>query len=437
MIKEVKKNRPKKKTLLQNILEYAKTALFAFLIALGVTVLLTLNARQEMLKNLAVENERHFLIDEKVAEQILKQKNLSLALASKNYTICMQIGNLYETTKDYKKAQEAYEAAITKINGIKYYPYQKLVTVLAAQEKFKEAEQVIQSIDDIQDKNLIKFKTRSYIILGDKYYSIGKFLSAAKNYENAKYYYDRFSKKDAEIEKAIILRLANSYIEGADIIVKNGYNSDAVRLLKKAEKYDPDNYKIKYKLAIIYSDLDPETSVKYFEPLLEQMPQDIDYNVYNVALIKSANIADLEGRSTDAKYYRYKIHSKDLFIQQKVVYKDDVEIQLMDFSVKKFLFKYHLKGHYIIKNVSSSDINNLYADFVLKQKDKVREIVTVKCASKQIPLLSNNGETAPIEVKFGKNILTKKELENYTIEVYLYKAKKYKTLTAVYSVNEK
>ena len=437
MIKEVKKNRPKKKTLLQNILEYAKTALFAFLIALGVTVLLTLNARQEMLKNLAVENERHFLIDEKVAEQILKQKNLSLALASKNYTICMQIGNLYETTKDYKKAQEAYEAAITKINGIKYYPYQKLVTVLAAQEKFKEAEQVIQSIDDIQDKNLIKFKTRSYIILGDKYYSIGKFLSAAKNYENAKYYYDRFSKKDAEIEKAIILRLANSYIEGADIIVKNGYNSDAVRLLKKAEKYDPDNYKIKYKLAIIYSDLDPETSVKYFEPLLEQMPQDIDYNVYNVALIKSANIADLEGRSTDAKYYRYKIHSKDLFIQQKVVYKDDVEIQLMDFSVKKFLFKYHLKGHYIIKNVSSSDINNLYADFVLKQKDKVREIVTVRCASKQNPLLSNNGETAPIEVKFGKNILTKKELENYKIEVYLYKDKKYKTLTAVYSVNEK
>ena len=79
----------------------------------------------------------------------------------------------------------------------------------------------------------------------------------------------------------------------------------------------------------------------------------------------------------------------------------------------------------------------MYADFVLKQKGKVREIVTVRCASKQNPLLSNNGETKPLEIKFGKNIFTKRELENYTIEVYLYKDKKYKTLVAMYAVINK
>ena len=188
MIKEVKKNRPKKKTFLDILLEYAKTAFVAFLLSIGITVFLTFNARHEMLKNLAVDNDSNFFIDEKVAEQIVNQKNLSSALASKNYIICMQIGKLYETAKDYKKAQEAYEIAITKARSGKYYPYQKLITVLAAQEKFGEAEQIVQSIQDIQNKSLIKFKTRSYIILGDKYYSIGKFLSAAKNYEKAKYF---------------------------------------------------------------------------------------------------------------------------------------------------------------------------------------------------------------------------------------------------------
>jgi len=110
---------------------------------------------------------------------------------------------------------------------------------------------------------------------------------------------------------------------------------------------------------------------------------------------------------------------------------------LEKFTVNKFLFKYHLKGTYIIKNISNSDINNLYADFVLKQKNKVKETYTVRCASKQEPLYSNNGETKPIVIKYGKNIFTKKELEQYSIEVYLYKNKKYKTHVATYLIEKK
>jgi len=302
MIKE-KQKRTNKKTLMQVLLEYLRTVLIAFAVAIGITLFLTFQARHEMIKNLYLEKENKYLIDENIAKQITEHKNLEYALSTRNYIICMQVGNLYETAGNFEKAQIAYEEALKKSNGRSYTPYQKLVYVLAQQEKFEETEQLIESLTDTQNKSLIKFKTRAYMILGDKYYSIGKFLHAARNYEKSKYYYDRFSKKDSKIEGAINTRIINSYIEAADIIVKNGYNSDAVRFLKKAEKLDPDNYKIKYKLAIIYTDLDPEKAAEYFEPLLDKMPQDIDYDTYNRAMIKAANIADLEGRSTIGKYY--------------------------------------------------------------------------------------------------------------------------------------
>jgi hypothetical protein len=51
-------------------------------------------------------------------------------------------------------------------------------------------------------------------------------------------------------------------------MVKNGLNTDAVRFLKRAETYQPERFEIKYKLAIIFADLDPEKSVSYFNDLL-------------------------------------------------------------------------------------------------------------------------------------------------------------------------
>ena len=67
-------------------------------------------------------------------------------------------------------------------------------------------------------------------------------------------------------------------------MVQSGLNTEALRYLKKAEKIVPDNMNIKYKLAIILSDLAPEESIEYIEKLLEIEPQNIDYNLYNKAV---------------------------------------------------------------------------------------------------------------------------------------------------------
>ena len=79
----------------------------------------------------------------------------------------------------------------------------------------------------------------------------------------------------------------------------------------------------------------------------------------------------------------------------------------------------------------------MYADFVLKDGDKVKETATVLCVTKRNPLLSNGYETDDIEVKLGNNIFTKKELNKYKLEVYVYKDKKFKTHVGTYAIPTK
>ena len=432
MIKEKKKKSKYsyEKTKTQIFKEYLRTVFLSLCLAIVITTCLAINARNEMIKDLYNEEIKQVIVNKSQAEEIIAKADAIKDLDRKSYAVCLNIGDLYTSAGEYEKAQHAYELAASKAKPNVLKPYAKLIIVLAAQEKFNLAEAILENIPDTERKDLIKFKSRSYIVIGDKYYSIGKFLSAAKSFEKAKFYYDKFVKKDKVIAKAIDTRIIKSYVQAADIMVKMGLNSDAIRFLKKAEKYDPNNNQIKYKLAIIYSDLDPEKSVEYLEELLEKIPQHIDYNIFGRTLMKAAHIADLDGRPTKAKYYRYKIHSVDLFLNRKVVYPNDIETTIESFVTKKAIFKYPIKASFKFTNVSNTDIINLYADFVLTIKDKAVETYTTQISSKNKPLFSNGGETDLIPVTFNKKAFTKKEIENYMIEIQVYKDKKYKTLLA-------
>ena len=189
-------------------------------------------------------------------------------------------------------------------------------------------------------------------------------------------------------------------------MVKSGLNSDAVRFLEKAQTYSPENFNIKYKLAIVLSDSDPERAVQYIDSLLKESPQDIDYSIYNTALLKAANIADLDNRPTQAKYYRYRIHSIDMFVNRKVLYKNDIEICLDSFPIKKILFTYPLKATFSFKNISNVDLINAKADFVLCQKSKPLETITHQIANKNNPLYSNGYEANLVKVAFKHKVFT-------------------------------
>ena len=436
MIKEkAKKKKKRERTFFQEILIYLKTAAVSFLVAVLISTYLSYRARNEMLKNLYVSKEKRNILEQKVAKQIVENSDLISSLNDKSYAIAMHVGELYEAAGDLSKAEYAYFIATNKAPNGKYLSHLKLALVLIAQNKIADAEKLISSVVDMNNLSLIRFKTRAYIVLGDKFYSEHKYLKAAEAFEQANYYYTRLSKVDKQIKESLKQRLVQSYIDTATVLIKNGYNSEAARFLKKALKYEPDNLTIQYRLAIVYADLDPIVSVQYFEPLISKIPQDIDRHIFANVLIKAANIMDIQGNTTKAKYYRYKIHSLDIYAQNKVIYKEDVEVFLNSFNIKKTMFTYRLDSSYTIKNISSQDINKMSVDFVLRNGDKVRETVTLKnCVTKKRPLYSNGGEISDLIVKFDKNIYTRREIEQYYIDIYLYKDPAYKTFVSSFKV---
>ena len=434
MIKEKTKRAPEI-TLAQELKGYAKTAGISFIIAAVFTILLSFHSRSEMIKNLYANKVDRVQIEKQIAQQIVNHADLTSSLATKNYSICLNVGDLYYAAGDYQQAEYAYYLAIQKAINRNFIAHQKYATVLITQNKTKDAEKVLTDEPDLNNIKLIRFKTRTYIILGDKYYSESKFLRAAEAYEKANYYYNRLKKRDKYIHEAIYKRIVNSYIETAAVIVeKGGSLSDAARFLTKALKYDPDNLKIQYRLALIYADLDPLLAIDYFEKLIQKIPQDIDYIAFTKALIKAANMMDIQNNQIQAKYYRYRIHSIDLFIKNKVVYKNDVSIELKSMKIKKVFFTYQLRTTYKFRNTSSEDINKLFVDFVLKKDDKVKQTIVATCAGKKTPLYAYDPEGRKIDVIFDKNILTKRELQRYKVEIYLYKDPKYKTLVAEHEI---
>jgi tetratricopeptide (TPR) repeat protein len=428
MIKETKKTKNTKKTLLQSIEEYFRTIFYSIIVAAIITSGIAIHAKNEMIKNLYSSVEEQSNLDRALAKKIIGQSDLIKDLKTKSYSVCMHVGDLYRAAEDYKNAQYAYETALKKAKPNAIIPYYKLLYVLVEQEKFEDANKLLAHFKGKNNKAGLKFKTRSYIVMGDKYYSIGKFLSAAKCYEKADFYYSTFTRNDKQIDTSIKNRIVNAYSQVSDVMVKSGLNSEGVRFLKKAEKYAPNNFNIKYKLAIILSDSDPEKAVEYIEPLLDKFPQDIDYSVYNNALLKAANIAELDNRPTQAKYYRYKIHSIDMFINRKVVYKNDINIKLQTFCAKKKFFTYPISAKYIFSNNSNMDIVNLMADFELISNDKIIDAEHAIIADKNNPLYSYSDENKIVDVKFKKIILSKKDLANYSIKIYLYKDPKFRTL---------
>ena len=436
MIKEkAKKKKRREHTFMQEVTICVKTVGVSFFVAVLISVYLTYRARNEMINNLYTSKQKKVMLEQKVAKQIVENSDLISSLESKSYPLIMHVGELYETAGDLQKAEYAYYIATQKAPNGKYISYLKLTLMLIAQNKIEEAEKTIDSVTDMNNLSLIRYKTRANIVLGDKYYSDAKFLKAATAYEQANYYYSKLAKKDKIVQESLQKRLVKAYVDTANVLVKNGYNSDAARFLTKALKYEPNNLKIQYRLAIVYADLDPITSIKYFEPLLAKIPQDIDRDIFNKVLMKAANIMDLKGDPITAKYYRYKIHTLDTYTRNKVVYKEDIEIVPNSFKIKKVFFRYKINSTYTIINTSTQDIKKMSLEFILRQNDKEKDSVTLtNYINGKKPLYSSGGEIKDIAIQFWKNIYTKKELEQYYIDIYAYKVPEFKTLIGTFKI---
>ena len=148
--------------ILESIKNYARTIAIAFIAATFFTAILTIHARNEMLKNFYANETERKKMDEVIARQLVAQSDMIQTLANKKYAVCLNVGNLYETVQDYHNAEYAYRLAVSKAKRGMYTPYYKLATVLISQGKYDEAEELIASVADEKNKDLINFKTKAY-----------------------------------------------------------------------------------------------------------------------------------------------------------------------------------------------------------------------------------------------------------------------------------
>ena len=429
MIKEKKKKSKYsfEKTKKQIIIEYMRTIIASMVIAAMITACCVNKARNSIIENVTIKQKEEYTIEKELAYKIINESDITEHLEIKSAQECIKAGEIFEIVNYYKKAENAYKIAIKKSKINNYNAHFKLTCLYVNQSNFDKAIELINSVPDNSSQNLIKYKTKSYLALGDKYYSIGKFVKASNNYEKAKFYYSKTKRIDDVVLKSIDNRIYEAYLHASDELALASKNSVALDYLKKAEAINKDTPELEYRFAILYSDADPELSVKYINKIINKIPQYVDYSIYTKALTKSAIIADLDNRPNDAKHYRYKIHSIDLYLQRKVIYKEDIELLLKSFSIKKIFFTYKLQPTFNFTNATNMDYTNLYADFILYSNNKKIEQVTKQISDKKKPLYAYNNNTVDVPVEFKKHLLTKKELNDYSIKIYIYKDKKFKT----------
>ena len=71
------------------------------------------------------------------------------------------------------------------------------------------------------------------------------------------------------------------------------------------------------------------------------------------------------------------------------------------------------------------------------KNDKEIEKLTKKLADKRNVILADGGESKRINLKFKKHLFTKKEMQKYTVKIYLYKDEKFKTLVSEFNLSVK
>lgn len=417
-----------KNNILINILLYLKNIAISILIALIITICLLFNTRQHVINNFNNSYVNNLKFNKHFAKELLQNSELNINFQQQSFSTCMYFASLYYTIEQYDNAKNIYSIAMLKSKPNNYQAHLKYVEILILQNKLNEAKEFIENIPDNNNKNLIKMKSNSYLLLGDALFAQKKYLTAARYYKKSKFYYDLFKKRKKTIEEKLINDISNSYNKVADILVENNYPKEAIEYLKKARKIKPNDFITEYKLAILYSDLDPLKSLEYFEQLIKQKPQEIDSNIYIKALMHSANIESLSGNEIKAKLYRYKIYSFEELLKHKVVYKNDFDIIFQNINYSKKFFKYRINTIIRIQNHSLSNINKLYVELILKKDDKILDKITKECISNKKILQADGDLTPPIEITFNKNFLTKTDLSKLEIDIYLYKDEKYKTL---------
>ena len=340
--------------------KYVQTFLVAIFCSFLVVVIASIYARMSIDDRLYVTKESQSKVRKKIAESILSQGDLLEKIYSDDYRFNMYIAGLNQSVGDFLKAEYYYKRAVELVPDGIYDPHLRLIALYLEYKKPEKAEDVLADVIDKNSQKLFKFKCNANILLGDYYYKNNIPKMSVRKYNLANFYFDKMKRRVVKIREYIENGILASNVKIADNYVAENNYIEAYKHLKVAERYNPADMLIKYKIALVLSHIKPQRAIKYFDIIKTREPQLVSFNLYYETLMRAAEIATMNNKMAEAKLYNYKAGSVKTFYENNIV---NSEVLLFDFlqakiqpakKSDKFSLKFRMAN---ISHLPQSDIN--------------------------------------------------------------------------------
>jgi len=368
----------------KNFGSYIKTFLYTILgIFIAIFILFGVIQHQVYTETIQKQVEDN-TIDYYLIGVLIDKNKYLLQKDPTNYKLHLRLAILYEIKKDYPNAEFEYKQALANAPYDEFRTQYRFALYYIKAGRLADAENMIESVEERPNKDLIRCKGEVYNRLGDKYYAKGDYEDAGEEYQKALFY---FSKIDAGQAKAIKASIASSYVYLADEKVGKMQIQDAIDDLQTALGI-VDAPIIKYKLALLFMKDNPDLSCKYFEEVFHKEPSIIDYDTYYNFLSEIASQADLDGYTAKAELYRYRIKKLKEYYSRNILSVQDLGVEAESGKIKLngWSKKYNIRLEFRLKNISEYKIDSLFIDVIFKDGDTVIDEYTKQIVDKDSTL---------------------------------------------------
>src|SRR5574344_143729 len=406
-----------------DILSYFKTIGMTLLIAMVFSGVIIYFAQLDVINHASSQYDDRRLKDYIKKTVILQNEDLESEYPD-DYRIDIHLGYLNKVVEDYTKAEMYYQRAIEKAPYNCYQPYYEMASLYVVMKRYDEAEDIMNRLPEKPNKALIKYKSQIFKAIGDEYFNLGKWDIALKKYDKVLYYQDKLPMPQSGVIEYINSQKFICDINLADIYVNEDKMDMAVKLLKAAEHFAPDNFTLQYKLALAQTTTNPLESYNYFKKLFDEDPSKINYLAYYNLIDAISEMYYEQGDSVNGDLYDFKAKQLLDFVETKIIYPNDVIFKISD----KKLYSINRRSKILltlnIQNCATIPIKSLSADVTYKKGKKVIETYTKKIITKENELATGNTipEITVMPKKF--TMIKKKNVPKLNVEVYLYKSDK-------------
>lgn len=352
----------------QTFFEYLKTFVLTLLGSLLSIILLLALIQHQVFDEQISKQKQDETIDYGLIDVLIDKNQYLETQRPENYKINLKLGTLYEIKKKYSEAEIEYKKSISKAPYFEYKPTYKLALLYINLNRLKEAQKLMDEIEERPDKKLINYKAEVYSKLGDKYYNLGNYEEASSKYQKSLFYYQIIKSRKTQVVKG---NLASSYIYLAEEKLDEMQLDESINYLQMAKSLINSPI-ITYKLAILLTNENPDLAYKYFEEIFKTTPEMINYEEYSKFLSDLTKRAEDEGDTAQAELYKFEIKRAKAYFTTNILSIEDFAIEDTKgkISENNWTNKYNINFEFRLKNISKSNIDSLYLNIVLKDGNK-------------------------------------------------------------------